>query len=368
MSEGEFRDRARGCLLGLAAGDALGRPAENLTPEEITRRWGRLTELEPGPDGGPAGTDDTEYAIFAATLLQAHGSALTCEDVVAAYREHVLPIDGPMKGAGFSELGTAQALRQGLLPPLTGRWHQHGWSDGLAMRAAPYGIFAAGDPAEAARLVAVDGAVSHSGEGVHGGRAVAAAVAVAMTGAAPGEVVAAGLAVVPDDSWTARSVRAAVRIAADPDRHRLAADLHEAVVVRHYPWTDLAPEAVALAFAAYLAGGGDVEESAVTAVSLGRDADTTAAIAGALAGAGRGEGGVPERWARAIGPVRGACLPFVAGRDVREVADALADARETTASPDARGAAASPDAREAGASPETRQAADASADADTRNG
>ncbi|GAA4610109.1 hypothetical protein GCM10023195_41270 [Actinoallomurus liliacearum] len=323
----EFRDRARGCLLGLAAGDALGRPAENLTPEEITRRWGRLTELEPGPDGGPAGTDDTEYAIFAASLLTAHGSALTTEDVVAAYEEQVLPITGPMKGAGFSELGTVQALRRGLTPPLTGRRHDHGWSDGLAMRAAPYGVFAAGDPDEAARLAAVDGAVSHSGEGILGGRAVAAAVAVAMTGASPADVVAGGLGAVPDDSWTARSVRAAVRIASGRDRDGLATDLHEAVVVRHYPWTDLAPEAVALAFAAYLVGDGDVEESAVTAVSLGRDADTTAAIAGALAGAGRGEGGVPERWARAIGPVRGACLPAVAGRDVREVAEALARAR-----------------------------------------
>lgn len=51
---------------------------------------------------------------------------------------------------------------------MTGRWQQHGWSDGLAMRAAPYGIFAAGDPAEAVRLVTVDGVVSHTGEGLHG--------------------------------------------------------------------------------------------------------------------------------------------------------------------------------------------------------
>ena len=57
--------------------------------------------------------------------------------------------------------------------------------------------------------------------------------------------------------------------------------------------------------------------------SLGRDADTTAAIAGALAGAGRGENGVPRRWAEAIGPARGTCLPVVAGNDVRDVADAL---------------------------------------------
>lgn len=314
-------DRARGCLLGLAAGDALGRPAENLTPEEITRRWGRLTELEPGPYGTAAGTDDTEYAIFVALLLETYGSALTSEDVARTYREQILPITGPMKGAGFSELGTIEALRRGLEPPLTGLSHRHGWSDGLAMRAAPYGIFAAGDPEEAARLVTADGAVSQSGEGVYGGRAVAAAVAVAMTGAAPEAVVAAGLAAVPADSWTARSLAAAIRIAGS--REDLARRLHEAVVARHYPWTDLAPEAVALAFAAYLAGRGDVEDSVVTAVSLGRDADTTAAIAGALAGAGQGESGVPERWAAAIGPVRGTCLPSVAGRDVREVADAL---------------------------------------------
>jgi ADP-ribosylglycohydrolase len=315
-----IEDRARGCLLGLAAGDALGRPAENLTPEEITRRWGRLTELEPGPYGTAAGTDDTEYAIFVALLLETYGSALTSEDVARAYREQILPITGPMKGAGFSELGTVEALRRGLEPPLTGLAHRHGWSDGLAMRAAPYGIFAAGDPDEAARLATVDGAVSQSGEGVYGGRAVAAAVAVAMTGAAPDVVVSAGLAAVPADSWTARSVGAAIRIAGPGD---LAGRLHEAVVTRHYPWTDLAPEAVALAFAAYLTGRGDVEDSVVTAVSLGRDADTTAAIAGALAGAGRGESGVPERWARAVGPARGTCLPTVAGRDVREVADAL---------------------------------------------
>jgi ADP-ribosylglycohydrolase len=319
--EPTLRDRARGCLLGLAAGDALGRPAENLTPEEITRRWGRLTELEPGPDGTAAGTDDTEYAIFVGLLLETYGSALTSADVARTYREQILPITGPMKGAGFSELGTVEALRRGLEPPMTGLSHRHGWSDGLAMRAAPYGVFAAGDPAEAARLVAVDGSVSQSGEGVHGGRAVAAAVAVAMTGAAPEAVVAAGRDAVPADSWTARTIGAAIRIAGTPGD--LARRLHEAVVTRHYPWTDLAPEAVALAFAAYLAGAGDVEESVVTAVSLGRDADTTAAIAGALAGAGRGEGGVPRRWAQAIGPARGTCLPAVAGRDVRDVADAL---------------------------------------------
>ncbi|MEV0586412.1 ADP-ribosylglycohydrolase family protein [Nonomuraea sp. NPDC050310] len=345
-----LRDRARGCLLGLAAGDALGAPAENLTPAQITARWGRLTEVTGG------GTDDTEYAIFAASLLVRHGRGLTSEDVVAAYRESVLPlISGPMKGAGFSELGAVEALRRGLEPPLTGLWHQHGWSDGLAMRAASYGVFCPGEPLEAARLVEQDGRVSNAGEGILGGRAVAAGVAAAMGGATPAQAAEAALSAVPADSWTGRSLRRAVDLvtAALADQARadsraggagadfqvgtasaffeagtagataLGEALHEAVVVRHYPWTDLAPEAVALAFAAYLAGGGDVETSVVFGVSLGRDADTIGAIAGALAGAGQGESGVPGRWAAQIGPVAGKCLPVVAGRHVLDVADEL---------------------------------------------
>ncbi|MEU6714711.1 ADP-ribosylglycohydrolase family protein [Nonomuraea sp. NPDC046802] len=350
-----YRDRARGCLLGLAAGDALGAPAENLTPSEIRRRWGRLTEIEGG------GTDDTEYAIFAASLLVRHGHELTSGDVAAAYRAEVIPrVTGPMRGAGFSELGTVEALRRGLAPPLTGLVHSHGWSDGLAMRAAPYGIFCPGDPVEAARLVEQDGLVSGSGEGIVGGRAVAGAVAAAMDGAAPRDVVRAALSVIPADSWTARNVvracevlgwmpgteitgvreapgtetsgvREAPGTKASGVREAFGTTddvveaLHEAVVVKHYPWTDIAPEAVALALAAFLAGDGEVEASVTFGVSLGRDADTIGAIAGAIAGASKGEQGVPERWAARITPVTGKCLPVVAGRHVLDVADELAE-------------------------------------------
>ncbi|MET9244251.1 ADP-ribosylglycohydrolase family protein [Nonomuraea sp. NPDC003709] len=314
-----YRDKARGCLLGLAAGDALGAPAENLSPSEIRRRWGRLTEIEGG------GTDDTEYAIFAASLLARHGHALTSADVAQAYRREIIPrIAGPMRGAGFSELGTVEALRRGLAPPLTGLVHSHGWSDGLAMRAAPYGVFCPGDPAEAARLVEQDGLVSGSGEGILGGRAVAGAVAAAMGGASVQDVVRAALSVIPADSWTARNVVRACATLPTTDEEALVEALHEAVVVRHYPWTDVAPEAVALALAAVLAGDGDVEASVTFGVSLGRDADTIGAIAGAIAGAMRGEGGVPERWAARIGPVTGKCLPVVAGKHVLDVADELA--------------------------------------------
>lgn len=316
-----LRERARGALLGLAVGDALGAPAENLKPSEIRARWGRITGYV---SEQPYGTDDTEYAIFSGLLLARHGSALTPEHVEAAWHEWIADrAEGPFRGAGFSERGTLENLRRGLAAPISAQ-HRHAWSDGLAMRAAPFGVFAAGRPGEAARLVAVDGSVSHEGEGIYGGQAVAAGVAAAMTGAAAPVVIAAALAVIPDDSWTARSLRRAVSVA-----HRGERAVRSAVVIGGYPWTDLAPEAVALAFGAYAAADGDFREAVLTAVNMGRDADTTAAVAGALSGATQGLAAIPPHWSSAIGPARGRCLPSIAGHHVLDVADLLLTAAET---------------------------------------
>ncbi|MFF9169055.1 MULTISPECIES: ADP-ribosylglycohydrolase family protein [unclassified Streptomyces] len=311
-----IRERARGALLGLAVGDALGAPAENLTPSQIRARWGRITGFVAAE---PAGTDDTEYTIFSGLLLARHGSALTPAHVEAAWHEWIADrAEGPFRGAGFSERGTLENLRRGLAAPISAQ-HRHAWSDGLAMRAAVCGVHAAGRPAEAARLAAIDGSVSHDGEGIYGGQAVAAGVAAAMGGAAPEAVIAAALTVVPDDSWTARSLRRAVTAA-----HRGERAVRTAVVIGGYPWTDLAPEAVALSFGAYAAADGDFRDAVLTAVNMGRDADTTAAVAGALAGATQGVAAIPPDWASAIGPVRGRCLPAMKGRHVLEIADLLA--------------------------------------------
>ncbi|MFF9894165.1 ADP-ribosylglycohydrolase family protein [Streptomyces longispororuber] len=309
------RERARGAMLGLAVGDALGAPAENLKPSEIRRRWGRITGYVVEH---PAGTDDTEYAIFSGLLLARHGSALTVSHVEAAWHEWIADLDeGPFRGAGFSERGTLENLRRGLAAPISAQ-HRHAWSDGLAMRAAPFGVFAAGHPAEAARLVAVDGTVSHDGEGIYGGQAVAAGVAAAMAGAPVATVVAAALAVVPYDSWTSRSLRRAVAAA-----HRGERAVRSAVVVGGYPWTDLAPEAVGLAFGAYAAAAGDFATAVLMAVNMGRDADTTAAVAGALAGATCGATAIPPEWTRPLGPARGTCLPTMRGHHVLDIADLL---------------------------------------------
>lgn len=313
-------DAARGCLVGLAVGDALGQPTEGWTPAAIQANWGYLE----GFVGDAAVSDDTEYTLFSAKVLLEYGLGVTSDNFADEWLAHIVSVPGPFKGAGFSEMAAIENLRRGVRPPLSGK-HYHSWSDGFAMRVAPFGVVFSAQPEAACQLALLDGVVSHAGEGIYGGLAVAAAVSVAMAGMPLEGVVDAALRAIPPDSWTAREIRRALDIAASAGSARNAIQpLHEALAVAYYPWTDLAPEAVALAFGLLVAGREDFQETLLAAVNLGRDADTVAAIAGAILGAKLGYAGIPETWRDAIGPAAGRCLACVRGMNLHVVAAELA--------------------------------------------
>lgn len=313
-------DTARGSLLGLAVGDALGQPTEGWSPDAIKSKWGYIESL---PEGSVAVSDDTEYALFSAQILLKYGMKVTSADFAHEWIEHIVPQSGPFKGAGFSEMAAIDNLRRGMRPPDSGK-HYHSWSDGLAMRAAPFGIVARGDPSEAARLAEIDGVVSHEGEGIYAGQVVAAAIAAATTGASLDEIVAAAIAAVPGDSWTARNIAQAREIGVRNEHARGAIrELHDAFAIDIYPWADLAPEAAGLAFGLLVAGGGDMRDSLLAAVNLGRDADTVAAIIGAILGAQSGVAGIPQEWHVVLVPAEGRCLACVKGIELFPTADAL---------------------------------------------
>ena len=77
-------DRARGALVGLAIGDALGMPTQGLPFELVQSRYGVLGRFEPAPEdnpishGLPAGrvTDDTDQAVIVGELLVEGGGRL----------------------------------------------------------------------------------------------------------------------------------------------------------------------------------------------------------------------------------------------------------------------------------------------------
>lgn len=326
QAELTLRDRARGSMAGLAIGDAIGRPVEGKSAAEIQEMYGRVTGYV---DPEPAGSDDTEYALLTAKTIARVGVTATMDDFAQTWLEDVIPQADDFKGGGFSEMAAIDNLRRGVRPPLSGDT-MHGWSDGLAMRVSPLGIVANGDYDLAKRLAEADGAVSHTTEGIWAGVVVAVAVTAALAGADAAECYEAGLCAIPTDSWTARNLRDArdlVNSGLDDDALSLA--LHDRLAVVDYFWADLAPEAVGLAMSSVLRAQGRAADSILFAVNLGRDADTTAAIAGCIAGAISGIGDLPTEWVEGLRPVVGSCIHSMAGIHPVDAADELVDLIES---------------------------------------
>lgn len=320
------KERARGALTGLAIGDALGAPTEGYSPEYINQKWGRITGFI---NENQHGSDDTEYALFSAGLLLRYSESLTAEIVADAWRKDIINPNNAYKGAGFSEIIAIRNLANGIQPPLSGK-HLHSWSDGLAMRAAPFGIVFCGDPDAAAEYVKRDGEVSHSGEGIYGGQAVAAAVAIAMKGAGLDEIVNAALKVIPQKSWTYSIIKKAVEIGGDsPDVWSSLKPLYEEICVKNYFWADLAPEAVGLAFGIIMASKNSFTDAVLGGVNIGRDTDTIAAIAGSVVGAKNGIGCIPSEWKERITLAKGVCIAAVKDVDILVTADKLAELSES---------------------------------------
>ena len=311
-------ERVYGALIGQAVGDALGAPTEGLTREQIVERYGWVSDFL---EDDPAGTDDTEYAVLTARLMLAHGTRLTPDQVAAAWTEKLVNQVGGFHGGGFSEMTAINNLRAGLAPPVTGSDNHEMWSDGAAMRIAPVGILCAGDPAEAARLAAIEAQVSHSKDGIYCAQVIAAGVAAAMTADSWEDVVQAALGAAPADSWSGRTTRRAVDIASSDAEMSAALDeLYARISIFHYPFADVGPEATALALGVFVAARGEYVPAVLGGTNIGRDADTIAAMAGSLAGALHGSGAVPEKWIRRINVVRGDCIRSTAGTDLAELA------------------------------------------------
>jgi len=317
LDEALLYDRAFGSLIGLAIGDSLGDQARS--PENHIA-YGITHSLRPD---GSWSTDDTEFALLVAHELIACGGELNLEVVVRSWKELVLLQDDLGLKGGESEKGAAANLRRGLLPPFSGSDNSYNDSDGAAMRVAPIGIVCAGDPRRAAELAGIEASISHYRDGIWGAQAVAAGVAVAMAGASVDEIIWTARSFIPDDSWLGRWFDRAMCIVEDS-----RSDLHKAWIPLHDElWTQYrasSAEALSEAFGLFRLSGGDFVEGVINAANFGRDADTLAAIVGALSGAMHGAGVIPPEWIEIARRPAGRCLRFTANLDIADVAGDLA--------------------------------------------
>ena len=93
-------EKAEGCLLGLALGDALGAPTQSLSPQQIISTYGRITHLrdasadQPIAPNLPAGrvTDDTDQALIVAHMLVQGLSAPAFAQALLDWEDHMIAI------------------------------------------------------------------------------------------------------------------------------------------------------------------------------------------------------------------------------------------------------------------------------------
>ena len=295
-------DRARGALLGLAMGDALGMPSQTLPRAQIRASYGTITGFvapcadHPVSHGLQAGqvTDDTEQALLLARRLLATPGRF--DD--AAWAHDLLDWEAGVRARGLRDLlgpstkAALTALLAGVPPTETGR---AGATNGAAMRIAPVGIAVpARDPGQLVARVADTCRVTHNtGEAIAAAAAVATMISCGVAGAdwcqaLPEAVRAAGLGQAL--GWPAGVPDMAERIVAAVDLGR-SGDI-EAIATRI--GTSVAShQSVPAAFALVAAAAGDAWAAACLAANIGDDTDTIGAIAGAICGACAGAGALP---------------------------------------------------------------------------
>lgn len=318
-----FIGKAQGCLTGVAAGDAIGDIARDrnscLPPAESYRfRYGIITEMYEGAQS----TDDTEFAVLTArTILDSRG-VLSHESVAAAWRRHILDQGGMFARGGRPLYGAVENLKRGIDPPRSGIDNVFNTDDGAAMRIAPVGIVYAGDPETAAAMAKIDAEISHTGSGVEGAQAVAAAVAVAMADGTPDEITDALFAPISPDSWLGRAMaRARELCESTEDILDIWAQLHTEFATREHAAIE---EALPEAFSVARMTGFTFRQGMFWGANFGRDADTIAAIVGALAGSREGISAIPSSWIEPVRRPAGTCLRFAAEEDVVELGTELA--------------------------------------------
>ena len=270
------RSRAIGALLGLAVGDAVGAALEF----EPKPRLAELADMEPGgPHRLARGqwTDDTAMALALADSLSAH-SSLDPKDLMRRFVQWHETGDYSCTGNCFDiGIQTRAALyrfRQ-TGEPLAGSEDPAASGNGALMRLAPVAIRHWHDRAALAEIAALQTRTTHGSPATLRASSVFATIlADAISGC---------------DLIAILSGAAAGRI--EGGWHGLHRDEIEG---RGYVVRSLQAAVWAVARTT------DYRSAVLLAANLGDDADTTAAIAGQLAGAVYGVTDIPAGWLEAL--------------------------------------------------------------------
>ena len=354
---------AHGALAGLALGDALGMPTQEMSPEQIRAVYGTITGLvdgdasQPYAPGMPAGsvTDDTEQALLVASLLiRGRGSSsgrvslntVEFAHALLAWEDSMIE-RGSLDLLGPSTKAALERVRAGEDPLTVGG---AGTTNGAAMRVTPIGIaVSTEDPEAFAEAVWSSCRVTHATrQGFQSAALVAAAVSMGIdTVRTPSPDLRSLLwkAVTYVDSlpergaWTpdpdvVAATRRAMQLVANPASSSLEC------LIDQVGTSVASAHAIPMAFA--LLARDPSPQALLDAANIGGDTDTIGAIAGAILGAALGVQVLPADSLSMIEEVSHLGLSSVAG-DLLELRDQALVGRQEE-SPKSASPAADPDA------------------------
>ena len=277
----DLSDKFRGCLLGLAVGDAIG------TTVEFKLRG----DFEPVMDmvgGGPFGlepgewTDDTSMALCLATSLLEKGG-FDPVDQINRYCNWMdygyLSSNGRCFDIGMT-VREALFLYQATGDPISGSVDPMSAGNGSIMRLAPVPLFYFPDRELAVRYAAESSRITHgAAECLDACRLLANLICRALVATGKDETLDVG-----DAGFLAtESIKA---VASGRYKEKTEPQIRGSGYVVH------SLEAALWCFATTES----YQEAVLKAVNLGDDADTTGAVCGQIAGSFYGESAIPGHW------------------------------------------------------------------------
>jgi ADP-ribosyl-[dinitrogen reductase] hydrolase len=294
------RESVVGCLLGLAVGDALGLPCENLSPRRLRRLFPHLDRYQFFFRRGVF-SDDTEHACVTAQALLVSGGDLAAfrRDLAKRLRWWAAALPA---GTGRATARACAKLWLGWSPERSGVWSA---GNGPAMRAPILGVCLGHDRERLKEFVRASTRMTHTDP-----KAECGALAVAWTAHRAAETretsppdaaalvaeVRALLGAEPSAAKLLESLDTAERsLRSGRTTEEFAADLGLSRGVSGYMY-----HTVPVAIYAFLRYPDDFRAAVQSCIRCGGDTDTVAAIAGALVGARVGKPGIPAEWLRGV--------------------------------------------------------------------
>jgi ADP-ribosyl-[dinitrogen reductase] hydrolase len=287
-------ERIHGGLIGLLVGDALGVPYEFHDPRDIPGF--DLIEFEPPPGFSrahkdtPAGTwsDDGAQALCLLASLQQHDT-LEPQDLanrfVNWYEHGYLAVDARIFDVGIQTAKSIRAIQAGVPALQAGSSDPYSQGNGSLMRVLPLALWHQGGDAELVWDAHDQSKVTHG----HPVCQVCCAMYCLWA-----RRTLEGHA----NSWDAALEALRAIYATQPGYLEVLEDVFRANAERRVTGSGFVIDS--LFSAKWALERGDFEAVVKSAISLGNDTDTTACVAGGLAGIRDGLEGIPIRWRQAL--------------------------------------------------------------------